>query len=331
MNQGDDEAAVIIPTLNSAKYLVESIESIINQTWTNIKIYILDGGSSDSTLDIINSYSKRYKNITLQCAPNVHPCKRVDQCIKEISSPYFALQHSDDISYAGRIEAQLKAFKSDQELGAVSVSYRSFWHERTLVPTQLGEKVHAKPIKHSAIRCQLIFWWVMHGPTMMFDRKKAVTAELRFENECLYANDYWQTISNIDKLKYENIDRELSAYRLHFSGDGHKHSHQIAREETLCKQQALRHFGFEFSEKELEIHCRIKFLPDGKLLCNTIKECDEVIAWLERLLEQNKKQKTFDEKEFDKIVKGLIMWTIEQRSFTESKQMNAVLSRFLKV
>jgi len=171
----------------------------------------------------------------------------------------------------------------------------------------------------------------MHAPTMMFDREKAVAAELRFENKCLYANDYWQTISNIDKLKYENINRELSAYRLHFHGDGHKHPHQIVREETLCKQQALRHFGFDFSEKELEIHCRIKFLPDGKLLCNTINECDEVIAWLERLLEQNKKQKPFDEEEFGKIVKDMIKWTIKRKSFIKSKRMRAMLSKFLKL
>jgi glycosyltransferase involved in cell wall biosynthesis len=39
-----DEVVVIIPTFNSAKYLAESVESIINQTWKNIKIYILDGG-----------------------------------------------------------------------------------------------------------------------------------------------------------------------------------------------------------------------------------------------------------------------------------------------
>jgi glycosyltransferase involved in cell wall biosynthesis len=320
VNPSNEEVAVIIPTLNSAIYLAESIESIINQTWKNIKIYILDGGSSDSSLDIINSYSKRYKDIILKHEPAVHPCQRVDQCIKELSSPFFALQHSDDISYAGRIEAQLKEFRSDKELGVLGASYRSFWHQRMQVPVHTGDMIHTKPIEHEQIKCQLIFWWVMHAPTLMFRREKAISAQLRFENEFLYTNDYWQTITNIDKLKYKNINQELSAYRLHFAGDGAKHSNEILKEEKSCKELALKYFGFKFSERELEIHCRIKILPDGMLVCNSSDECDEVIGWLNSLSRQSKKRKIFNEKEFDRVIQNLIEYTILQKSKKEIRE-----------
>jgi glycosyltransferase involved in cell wall biosynthesis len=302
-----DEVAVIIPTLNSSIYLSESIESIINQSWKNIKIYILDGGSSDITLDIAYAYAKKYDNFEVIIRPNVHPCKRVDECIQNITSPYIALQHSDDISYKSRIETQIQAFKSDPELAVCSAWYRSFWHQRMQKPTHSGgETVHSKPFSHEEIKCELLFWWVMHSPTLMLDRVKAISANLKFENNFIYINDYWQTVENINNLKYTNIGQELSAYRLHFSGDGAKNSEKIIAEEAILKEQVLKKFGFTFTPKELATHLKIKIIPDGKLLCNTQDEYDEVIAWLYSLINQNEQLKAFNVENFNSVVKMII-------------------------
>jgi len=325
-----DEVAVLIPTLNSATYLAESIESIINQSWPNIKIYILDGGSLDCTLDIANSYARKYNNIEVSTQLNVHPCKRVDECIKRISSDYFAIQHSDDISYSNRIESQLKAFKKDPELGVCSASYRSFWHERRQLPTHSGDAVHAKPIKHEEIKCQLIFWWVMHAPTLMFDREKAIAAQVGFENEYLYINDYWQTVTNIDKLKYENINEELSAYRLHFSGDGAKNTNKILEEAIHLKEQVLKRFGFKFSKKELSTHLKIKILPDGKVECASREECEDVISWLLSLSDQNKETKIFDIVIFDDLLKGLLT-QVENYKSTLAITQKSIISKVFKL
>ena len=48
--------SIIIPTLNSAKFLKECLDSVKKQTYKNIEVLIIDGGSKDSTVEIIKSY-----------------------------------------------------------------------------------------------------------------------------------------------------------------------------------------------------------------------------------------------------------------------------------
>ncbi|MHB0976058.1 MAG: glycosyltransferase, partial [Candidatus Aquicultorales bacterium] len=47
---------IVIPTLNSARFLEDSILSVINQTYEKVELIIIDGGSTDGTLNIIDKY-----------------------------------------------------------------------------------------------------------------------------------------------------------------------------------------------------------------------------------------------------------------------------------
>ena len=50
------DLAILLSTYNSSKYLREQLDSILNQTFTDFKLYIRDDGSTDNTLEIINEY-----------------------------------------------------------------------------------------------------------------------------------------------------------------------------------------------------------------------------------------------------------------------------------
>ncbi|EKI3203765.1 glycosyltransferase, partial [Campylobacter coli] len=56
----NDTIAVILATYNGEKYLKQQIESILDQTYKNIKIYIGDDCSKDGTIDIIRAYKNLY-------------------------------------------------------------------------------------------------------------------------------------------------------------------------------------------------------------------------------------------------------------------------------
>lgn len=297
---------VILPTFNAIKYLSESIESILTQSFDNFELAVLDGGSSDGTIELARLYASKDKRVSVNVFPDTHPCIRSDRYIEATQCDYIAAQHADDISYVNRFAQQLSAFQQDPDLGVCSAVYRSFWHIRTCDSGLSGDTVHAKPETHAEIKANLLFWWVMHLPTLMLDRRKAQAIGWKFTNKFQFGNDYYTTLNAIDKLKFYNIQEELSAYRLHKESDGARNRDDLRVEELELKRFALKRFGFEYNERELELHARIRLIPDYSIGASTRAEFGENIAWLRNLERQNKDLNVFDQAVFADLIAEMI-------------------------
>ena len=308
---------VLMPAYNSARYLAESLESILQQTWTDFECVIIDGGSTDATHDIIKAYAARDPRVRLEVFPGLHPSKRGDAVLPHIKSRYIAIQHSDDVSYHHRFARQLMAFEADPQLGVCSALTRSFWHNRAGQPPWDGVFTYPRPEHHFMIKAQLLFWWVMHYPSMMYDREKLAAIDFKFTNAYPYGNDYWHSITNIDKLKYYNIQEELSAYRMHQESDGYSNMEELRHEEAALKKAVLRHFGFEATPREEDIHAALKLLPDRTIGATTPAEHDEVVAWLEKLRAQNEARGIFDRPYFAALVEALTKGVLAMKARLE--------------
>ena len=55
--------SVIIPVYNGENYIEKCLDSLINQSYNNLRIVVVDDGSTDKTQKILNNYSSKYKNI----------------------------------------------------------------------------------------------------------------------------------------------------------------------------------------------------------------------------------------------------------------------------
>ena len=55
--------SIVIPSLNKARYIRQTLESIVKQNYPSLEVIIEDGGSTDGTLDIIKKYAKKYPKI----------------------------------------------------------------------------------------------------------------------------------------------------------------------------------------------------------------------------------------------------------------------------
>ena len=66
----DELVSIIMPSLNSEKYIGESIESVINQTYKKWELIVCDDGSADNTLKIANSFKDKEKRISV--IKNIH-------------------------------------------------------------------------------------------------------------------------------------------------------------------------------------------------------------------------------------------------------------------
>ena len=99
--------SVIIPVYNSSKYLKECIDSVLNQTYKNLEIIIIDDNSTDDSVEIINSYKdRRIKLIKLKKNSGVSICR--NKGIELAKGDYITFIDSDDYWNLNKIKKQVK-------------------------------------------------------------------------------------------------------------------------------------------------------------------------------------------------------------------------------
>jgi glycosyltransferase involved in cell wall biosynthesis len=108
---------VVIPTFNSIAYLPDAVESVLAQTHRNVRIYVVDDGSTDATPEYVRGLSdERVKYIRKE---NGGPSSARNAGISASESPYIALLDSDDRWYSGKLEHQLRLIKEHDDVALV--------------------------------------------------------------------------------------------------------------------------------------------------------------------------------------------------------------------
>ena len=98
--------SVIIPSYNRAGILLKSVESVLNQTYRNLELIIVDDGSTDNTTEVIATIKdERLKCIHL--LQNMGACAARNKGIDEANGEYIAFQDSDDIWYPDKLKLQM--------------------------------------------------------------------------------------------------------------------------------------------------------------------------------------------------------------------------------
>lgn len=115
--------SVIIPAYNHENFIQETIKSIINQTYQNIELIILDDGSKDSTWAKINEMKdeceKRFSRIIFETKENEGTCKTLNKLINLAEGEYIYLIASDDIAKPHAIEKEVNFLQNNTDYSLV--------------------------------------------------------------------------------------------------------------------------------------------------------------------------------------------------------------------
>lgn len=110
------KVSVIIPTYNCASFINEAIESIINQSYQDLEVIVIDDGSNDDTDKVLKPYMNRIKYI-YQENKGVAIARNVG--IRAAKGEYIAFLDSDDIWYPEKLKIQTEILDSHQNVGLV--------------------------------------------------------------------------------------------------------------------------------------------------------------------------------------------------------------------
>lgn len=129
--------SVIVASYNYQDYIRKTLESLVNQTYKNIEIIVVDDGSSDDSLSVISEFTKKHKNVFLYTHPN-HENKGLSETIqlalKHCHGQWVAFCESDDYYDINNINEKLKFIKQHPDLdlvtNALTVNGGTVWDSR---------------------------------------------------------------------------------------------------------------------------------------------------------------------------------------------------------
>ena len=105
---------VLLPTYNGEKYIVEQIESILNQTYKNIKLIISDDSSTDNTPKILKELAQKDERIVLHLhEKNLGVVKNIEFLLKEVKDDFYMLADQDDLWLEQKIEKSMETLKKE--------------------------------------------------------------------------------------------------------------------------------------------------------------------------------------------------------------------------
>lgn len=115
--------SVIIPSYNHEKFISEAIQSIIDQDYENIELIIIDDGSSDDSVNIIESFrstcEKRFTRFEFRHRPNKGLCRTLNEALEWVQGEYLSTVASDDVWVKEKTTLQVKYLNNNPDSVAV--------------------------------------------------------------------------------------------------------------------------------------------------------------------------------------------------------------------
>ncbi|MBN1353399.1 MAG: glycosyltransferase, partial [Candidatus Omnitrophica bacterium] len=112
------KVTVLMPVYNGERFLREAVKSILNQTYTDYELLIIDDASRDSSAEIINSFSDRRIRF-VKNKKNMGQMNTMNKGLGLVSGEYIARMDQDDISLPGRLEKEVKVLDANPEIPLV--------------------------------------------------------------------------------------------------------------------------------------------------------------------------------------------------------------------
>ena len=186
------DISVIVPIYNMEKKLKRCLDSLVNQTFKNIEIILINDGSTDKSEKIIEEYSKKYKNIKVISRKNKGISYSRNEGIKKATGKYLAFVDSDDYINLDMYEKLYNKIEKENA-DIVICNYNKFYSSN---PNKF-EKVNI------AKKCKITN--LSDNPSMIYNIEYAPWNKL-------YNKKLWDSVEFPINVKYEDLEAVLKVF-----------------------------------------------------------------------------------------------------------------------
>lgn len=195
--------SILIPVYNAEQYINRCLDSIFSQnTSYSYEVFLVDDGSTDNTLNIINDYKKIHSNITVKSLEHSGITNVLNYGLDNIKSKYIMRMDSDDEMIPNRIQLQVDYMENNPDidiLGGSAINYSTgellTYYEGDVTLKLLKD---CNPLNH---------------PTMIYRTESLNKVNLRYNNNYKYVEDYFFYVEALFKgLKFYNSSNIVLNY-----------------------------------------------------------------------------------------------------------------------
>ena len=111
--------SVLIPLYNAENFIAQAIESVLNQTFTDFELIIVDNCSTDRSITIARQYESDKRVKIFQNSENIGAVRNWNQCMLYASGEYLKFLFADDYFKENALEEFIKPFESDPSISLV--------------------------------------------------------------------------------------------------------------------------------------------------------------------------------------------------------------------
>ena len=232
---------VFTPNYNKSKFLVETIESVLNQTYTNFEYIIIDDCSTDNSWEIIQSYAA--KDDRIKAYRNELNCEIVETRNRGLNhssddAKYFAIIDSDDVATPDRLHSQVKFLEDNPEYGMVGSDVIIIDENSQ----RIGDRIY--PHRDEEIREKIVQFNPFTQSSIII--RKAVIREIGPYDEkwkVCQDYDYWLRIGK--DWKFKNLEEPLLKYRLSSGQVKNIHLKETIQNTYRIQKKAISEYGYK--------------------------------------------------------------------------------------
>lgn len=261
---------------NSEKFLEESVNAVLSQTYSNFEFIIVDDGSTDSSIKIITQFEDSRIKLLIN-RENQGLAASLNKAIKAAKGKYVARIDADDICYKQRLKRQVDFMEKNSETDICGGFVKRISKEG-----KVFQAINSYPLKDRQIKADTVFGPRLFHPTVMFRTTFLLQNEVQYDISYKKAQDFelWSRLVFESNAVFANIPAFFVKYR------------DIQnRKEKLVRNKLQNEYANNIRIKNLQ-RLRVAYAPShhtvNKLINSNLSKY-ETLKFLILLQEINKK------------------------------------------
>ncbi|MBF9236754.1 glycosyltransferase family 2 protein [Hymenobacter sp. BT683] len=272
--------SVILPVYNVGLYIENTIQSILQQTFKDFELIVLDDCSTDDTVKRVLAFTDSRVKVIV----NTHNMGRAGTdniALEYVSGEYIAKMDGDDICHPERLAQQVAYLDKHPEVNVVGSFMQNFGSSNYL---------NRYPAHPEDAQVLTLFTLPTGNPSAMLRASLFFEHKMRYDASLRQTEDYEFCARYIRQLRIATIQAPLIKYRVPPHIQKKAVLNERANVSDVVRENLLRRWGIPFTARELQIYNKIAMLQPLQDI-----QLSEVEAWLYKMVSYNEKFPLFNQ------------------------------------